>query len=62
MALVDCNQPDVVNEFGVSGNNNKIVRKPKDIVNVSYEFKVEDFAWFYLFPYGINHLKEKKDL
>lgn len=61
MAPVDCYQPDVEDKFNISENNNEIVRKTKgNIDNESHELRVQHFAWFYLFPYGINGLKGKK--
>ncbi|KNE86955.1 hypothetical protein PSTG_19676, partial [Puccinia striiformis f. sp. tritici PST-78] len=61
MAPIDCAQPDVEDELEVSSNLNEITRKTRDnIVNEAHELKSEEFAWYFLFPYGINGLKEER--
>lgn len=61
MGPIDCIQPDVEEEINVSTRLNEIVRKTTDnIVNESHELKAEEFAWYHLFPYGINGLKERR--
>lgn len=63
MAPVDYEHPDVEDELQESRNINEIVRKTKDnIVNVTSEFKAEELAWFYLFPYGKNGLNEQRQV
>src|SRR5271154_5268824 len=60
MAPIDCIQPAVEEELEISRNVNEIVRKTKDnIVNEAHECKAEEYAWFYLFPYGVNGFNEK---
>lgn len=55
----DIPQPDVNDEFEVADNLNDIHRKSKDtIVNVQHESKAEEYAWYHLFPYGVNGLRE----
>lgn len=45
----------------VSENVNEIRSKTNNnIVNEAYELKVEEFAWYQLFPYGKNGLKEQR--
>ncbi|GIY57521.1 ATP-dependent DNA helicase [Caerostris darwini] len=59
MAPIDVMQPNVEDEIQVSRNLNDITRKTKDnIVNVDHELKAEEFAWYFLFPYGKNGFKE----
>lgn len=61
MAPIDVMQPNVEDEIQVSRNLNEITRKTKDnIVNVGHELKAEEFAWYYLFPYGKNGFKEDR--
>ncbi len=61
MTPIDCVQPDVEEILEVSQDLNKIIRKTTDnIVNESHELKAEELAWFYLFPYGINGIKEER--
>ncbi|GIY68550.1 ATP-dependent DNA helicase [Caerostris darwini] len=61
MAPIDVMQPNVEDEIQVSRNLNEITRKTKDnIVNVDHELKAEEFAWYFLFPYGKNGFKEGK--
>lgn len=63
MAPIDCAQPDVEDELEISGNLNKIVRKTRDnIVNEVHELRAEEFAWYFLFPNGINGLKEDRSV
>ena len=55
MFPVESTQPDVDDELQISENLNEIVRKTKDnIVNVTHELKSEEFAWYHLYPYGVN--------
>jgi hypothetical protein len=63
MAPIDFEQPDF-DDILVDGTTvNEIVRKTKDnIVNVNHELKAEEFSWFHLFPYGINGLKEVREV
>ncbi|GIY31477.1 ATP-dependent DNA helicase [Caerostris extrusa] len=59
MAPIDVMQPNVEDEIQVSRNLNEITRKTKNnIVNVDHELKAEEFAWYFLFPYGKNGFKE----
>ncbi|GIY13376.1 ATP-dependent DNA helicase [Caerostris extrusa] len=52
-------KPNVEDEIQVSRNLNEITSKTKDnIVNVDHELKAEEFAWYFLFPYGKNGFKE----
>ncbi|GFU38688.1 ATP-dependent DNA helicase [Nephila pilipes] len=61
MAPIDYNQSIVENELEVSENVNEIVRKTKDnIVNVNHEKRAEEYAWYYLFPYGVHGLNEDR--
>lgn len=61
MAPIDCAQPDVEDELEVSSNLNEITRKTRDnIVNEAHELKSEEYAWYFLFPYGINGLKQER--
>lgn len=63
MAPIDCVQPDVEDELEVHENVNEIRRKTRDnIVNVEHELKAEELAWFFLFPYGINGLKQSREV
>ncbi|KAA0202708.1 hypothetical protein HAZT_HAZT004787 [Hyalella azteca] len=63
MAPIDSAQPDVADELEVSWNVNEIRRKTRDnIVNEVQELKAEEFARYYLFPYGINGIKEQRPL
>ncbi|KAF9409134.1 hypothetical protein HW555_011413 [Spodoptera exigua] len=61
MLPIDSVQPDVEDELEVSENINEIRRKTdNNIVNEAYELKAEEFAWYQLFPYGKNGLKEQR--
>lgn len=61
MLPIDSVQPDVEDELEVSENVNEIIRKTNNnIVNEAYELKAEEFAWYQLFPYGKNGLKEQR--
>ncbi|VVC90599.1 unnamed protein product, partial [Leptidea sinapis] len=61
MLPIDSVQPDVEVELEVSENVNEIRRKTNNnIVNEAYELKAEEFAWYQLFPYGKNGLKEQR--
>ncbi|CAG5052131.1 unnamed protein product [Parnassius apollo] len=61
MLPIDSVQPDVEDELEVSENVNEIRRKTNNnIVNEAYELKAEEFAWYQLFPYGKNGLKEQR--
>ncbi|GIY15745.1 ATP-dependent DNA helicase [Caerostris darwini] len=61
MAPIDVMQPNVEDEIQDSRNLNEITRKTKDnIVNVDHELKAEEFAWYFLFPYGKNGFKEER--
>lgn len=61
MLPIDSAQKDVLDEMEVSSDLNKIKRKTtNNIVSEANELKAEEFAWFYLFPYGINGYKEKR--
>ncbi|KAG5666270.1 hypothetical protein PVAND_017605 [Polypedilum vanderplanki] len=63
MAPIDFDLPDVEDVLIENENINEIVRKTNDnIVNVNHEKKAEEYAWFHLFPYGINGLKETRDV
>ncbi|KAG5685124.1 hypothetical protein PVAND_014320 [Polypedilum vanderplanki] len=63
MAPIDFDLPDVEDVLIENENINEIVRKTKDnIVNINHEKKAEEYAWFHLFPYGINGLKETRDV
>ena len=63
MGPIDCVQPDVEEELEVSDNLNEIVRKTRDnIVNEAHEWKSEEFAWYFLFPNGINGLKQQRQV
>lgn len=58
---IDSVQPVVEDEQEVSENVNKIRRKTNNnIANEAYELKAEEFAWYQLFPYGRNGLKEQR--
>ncbi|GFR18849.1 ATP-dependent DNA helicase [Trichonephila clavata] len=51
MDPIDIMQPNVEDELQVSRNLNEINRKTTDnIVNVGHELKVEELAWYFLFP------------
>ena len=59
MAQIDFREPDIEQRYELSDELNKIVRKTKNnIVNVHHELRAEEFSWFYLFPFGINGLRE----
>ncbi|CAG9773736.1 unnamed protein product [Ceutorhynchus assimilis] len=61
LAPIDTIQPVEEEELDISTDLNKISRKTKDnIVNEAHERKVEEFSWFFLFPYGINGLNEAR--
>lgn len=61
MLPIDSAQPDVEDELEVSENVNEIKRKTNNnIVNEGHELKAEEFAWYQLFPYGRNGLKEQR--
>ncbi|GFU30748.1 ATP-dependent DNA helicase, partial [Nephila pilipes] len=62
MPPIDYNQSIVEDDpYEVSETVNEIVRKTKDnIVNVSHEKRTEEYAWYYLFLYGINGLNEDR--
>jgi hypothetical protein len=61
MMPVDYAQPAEEDELEVSDNINEIRRKARDnIVNIGHEPKHEEFAWYNLFPYGINGLTETR--
>ncbi|CAG9799443.1 unnamed protein product [Chironomus riparius] len=61
MGPIDCVQPDVEEELEVSESLNEIVRKTRDnLVNEAHEWKSEEFAWYYLFPNGVNGLKDQR--
>ncbi|GFQ87130.1 uncharacterized protein TNCT_347151 [Trichonephila clavata] len=63
MAPIDSTQPTEEQVLDVSNNVNKITRKTTDnIVNVAYERKAEKFAWFFLFPYGVNGLNQLRNI
>ncbi|KAG5666753.1 hypothetical protein PVAND_014765 [Polypedilum vanderplanki] len=63
MAPIDFDLPDVEDIINENENIDEIVRKTNDnIVNVNHEKKAEEYAWFHLFPYGINGLKETRDV
>ncbi|KAL3271802.1 hypothetical protein HHI36_022272 [Cryptolaemus montrouzieri] len=63
MLPIDSVQPDVEDELEVSENVNEIRRKTNNnIVNEAYELKAEEFAWYQLFPYGKNGLKEQRPI
>ncbi|KAL1493591.1 hypothetical protein ABEB36_009292 [Hypothenemus hampei] len=61
MLPIDNAQPHIENVLEVSGNVNEIRRKTNDnIGNEAHEIKAEEFAWYQLFPYGTNGLKEQR--
>ncbi|GFT98397.1 hypothetical protein NPIL_656301 [Nephila pilipes] len=62
MAAIDYNQSIVENELEVSENVNEIVLKTMldNIVNVNHEKRAEEYAWYYLFPYGVHGLNEDR--
>ncbi|GFY58570.1 ATP-dependent DNA helicase [Trichonephila inaurata madagascariensis] len=61
MAPIDAMQPNVEDELQVSRNLNEISRKTTDnIANVGHELKAEEPAWYFLFSYGKNGLKEQR--
>ncbi|GFQ93617.1 ATP-dependent DNA helicase [Trichonephila clavata] len=61
MAPIDVMLPNVEDELQVSRNLNEIIRKTTDnIVNVGHELKAKELAWYFLFPYGKNGLKEQR--
>ncbi|KAG5674477.1 hypothetical protein PVAND_004445 [Polypedilum vanderplanki] len=63
MAPIDFDLPDVEDVLIENENIDEIVRKTKDnIVNINHEKKAEEYAWFHLFPYGINGLRETRDV
>ncbi|GFQ72031.1 ATP-dependent DNA helicase [Trichonephila clavata] len=63
MAPIDSTQPTEEQVLDVSNNANKITRKTTDnIVNVAYERKAEEFAWFFLLPYGVNGLNQPRNI
>jgi PIF1-like helicase/Helitron helicase-like domain at N-terminus len=63
MAPIDVVQPDVEEVIEESSNLNEIVRKTgNNIVNINREKKAEEFAWWFLFPYGINGLNEEREI
>ncbi|KAG5680197.1 hypothetical protein PVAND_009722 [Polypedilum vanderplanki] len=63
MAPIDFDLPDVEDIINENENIDEIVRKTNDnIVNVNHEKKAEEYAWFHLFPYGINGLRETRDV
>lgn len=69
MAAIDTNQPHLtsvlqnVPENGESTDLNKIKRKTdNNIVNQNHETKAEEYAWYQLFPKGVNSLKEERDV
>ncbi|GFR21211.1 ATP-dependent DNA helicase [Trichonephila clavata] len=63
MAPIDSTQPTEEQVLDVSNNVNKITRKTTDnIVNVAYERKAEEFAWFFLLPYGVNGLNQPRNI
>lgn len=63
MAPIDVAPPDVEDVFVESNNINEIVRKTaNNIVNVNHEMKAEEFSWYFLFPYGVNGLKEDREV
>ncbi|GBL70948.1 hypothetical protein AVEN_98466-1 [Araneus ventricosus] len=51
MASKDCIQPDVDDEYEISQNVNEVREK-----------KAKEFPWYFLFPYGINGLKEERSV
>jgi len=62
-AMMNCDipQPDVEDEFTIQGRT--IIRKTKDnLVNINVEKKAEEFAWWHLFPYGINGLNQERQV
>ena len=62
MAPIDCLQPVVEDELEVSDNINEIRRKTRDnIVNIEYELRAEELAWYFLFPHGINGWGEQRE-
>ncbi|GFR21146.1 ATP-dependent DNA helicase [Trichonephila clavata] len=63
MAPIDSTQPTEEQVLDVSNNVNKITRKTTDnIVNVAYEWKAEEFAWFFLLPYRVNGLNQPRNI
>ncbi|GBN24972.1 hypothetical protein AVEN_5341-1 [Araneus ventricosus] len=63
MAPKDCIQPDVDDEYEILQNVNEIKRETRgNIVTEVREKQAEEFAWYFLFPYGINGLKEERSV
>ncbi|GFU99744.1 uncharacterized protein TNCV_49601 [Trichonephila clavipes] len=63
MAPIDCAEQKDKDEIEISDNGNVIRRKTKNnIVNQAHELKAEEFAWYFLFPYGKNRLREQCDV
>ena len=61
IASIDCVQSNVEDELGVSSWLNEIVWKTDgNIVNEPHELNAEEFAWFYLLPYGKNGLNQRR--
>ncbi len=63
MHPIDIAQPEVEDAFIFNEKTNELIRKTKDnIINEAHELKAEEFAWYYLFPYGRNGFKEKREV
>ncbi|GFY69350.1 uncharacterized protein TNIN_472071 [Trichonephila inaurata madagascariensis] len=63
MAPVDCAEPNVEDEIEISDNSNEIRCKTKNnIVNEANKLEAEEYAWYFLFPYGKNGLREQRDV
>ncbi|KAJ8665541.1 hypothetical protein QAD02_007203 [Eretmocerus hayati] len=55
----DACQPDVEDLLLVTTYPNEIIRKTdNNIVNTDHELRAEEYAWYHLFPFGINGLRE----
>ncbi len=60
MMSIDYSEPCLEDVLEIRNENTVINRKTTDnIVNTTYELKSEELAWYHLFPYGNNGLKEK---
>ncbi|GFU37658.1 uncharacterized protein NPIL_464071 [Nephila pilipes] len=60
-APIDCAEPNVEDKIEISNNGKEIRLKTKDsIVNEAHELKAEEYACYFLFPYGKNGLREQR--
>ncbi|GFY44977.1 ATP-dependent DNA helicase [Trichonephila inaurata madagascariensis] len=63
MAPIDRAEPNVEDEVEIYDNGNEIRCKTQNkTVNEAHELKAEECAWYFLFPYGKNGLREQRDV